>query len=413
MAEGIQSFREFVQSVASARHEDFRTRADAKVESAAAFEEMRQHVLYLYRDVEARHTFLETGGQIVDCIPIEQQPAARCRQGKISTPPPFPKLVDTYEAPSDRASTSKEAPKPGPQSKKTPPPQLDPSFRDRFGNQMWCPPRTIPMIRVTLEKMSRFRNLRDFFSKAPDGFVHRHAVGFQSILNSGGMGSLNTWQPAVEFDQVFSLSQLWFIGGTGAAMQTVECGWQVYPGKYPTLLPCLFIYWTKANYAPGTGCYNLDCDAFCQTDSSFVLGGALSPSQPGVDTQVQFRMGFVLAQGEWWFYLGGQPVGYYPAEIYDGGALTNGAGLIQAGGETVPNASFPPMGSGAFPDSGFGLAAYQSDIRYSRLSGGLLIANLDPFQSSPACYTVAIATNSGVADWNTYLFFGGPGGQSC
>jgi hypothetical protein len=72
---GIQDFRVFVESLLRAQHQDFAARPGVRVESPAAFEDMRQHVLGLYAGVEAQHSFLELGGHVVDCIPIEQQPA--------------------------------------------------------------------------------------------------------------------------------------------------------------------------------------------------------------------------------------------------------------------------------------------------------------------------------------------------
>ena len=50
--------------------------AAAKVESAAAFEAMRNHILSLYEGVTPTNSFL-LGSQYVDCVPILQQPTAR------------------------------------------------------------------------------------------------------------------------------------------------------------------------------------------------------------------------------------------------------------------------------------------------------------------------------------------------
>jgi hypothetical protein len=418
----IQSLSDFVKSLSSAQYDDFRTRADAKVESANAFDQMKDHLLKLYQNVEAQHTFIENGGKIVDCIPIEQQPSLRSWKGRILSAPPPPQL---YETETEQVPSKTTAPAPGPLPTKPPPPQLHPDYRDRFGNQMWCPTGTIPMVRITLEELSRFKNLRDFFRKAPGGSslpgtaietkepqidmtIRRHAVALQHVRNIGATSNINVWNPALGSAKL-SLSQIWLIGGDGARLQTVECGWHVYPGS---VHPRLFIYWTADNYET-TGCYNLACDGFCQTDGSSILGGALASSQVGPDQQVEFKMGFFLAQGAWWFYLNNQAVGYYPVSIFRNGPLTAEARLLHAGGEVVRNTVWPPMGSGFFAGNGFAVAAYQHNVAYAPPpSGGLRLARLEPHEPSPGCYTVGVQNFSSSA-WNTYFFFGGPGGASC
>lgn len=417
--DAIQGFNEFVESLSSARMEQFSIRPEAIVESADAFEAMRQYLVDRYQGVEARHTFMEGGGQIVDCIPIEQQPSLKGSGARIATPPVLPPPSQSYPPP-DFA----------PQPRTLAPPQLSPDSRDRFGNQMWCPQGTIPMIRLTLEQLSRFRNLQDFFQKAPGGGrlpgtgtdidegiarvdpPHKYAHALQFVNNLGGTSTVNVWKPVVGPNQIFSLSQHWYVAGSGAGTQTAECGWQVYPQMYHTDLPVLFIYWTRANYAPNTGCYNLTCNAFVQTSSSSVIGGTLQFSTPGAGTQLEYQMGFFLSGGNWWFYLNNQPIGYYPGSLYQGGALASGAARVDFGGETVGNGTWPPMGSGAFAAGGFGVACYQRLIAYFPPGGGAVQVTLSRQEPSPQCYTVSVVNSSGT-DWGSYSFFGGPGGTNC
>src|SRR4051812_31647755 len=100
---GIQSFRAFIASIQSATHAAMTATAGNQIESEDAFDEMRQHVLDLYQGVEARHSFLlEDGQQVVDCIPIDQQPAMRRFGGPVREPPPLPEgfpRVGLYFAP--------------------------------------------------------------------------------------------------------------------------------------------------------------------------------------------------------------------------------------------------------------------------------------------------------------------------
>jgi Neprosin len=414
MADSLQNFNEFVQSLSSARPEQFSAAPGAKVESPAAFEAMRQYLLNRYQGLETQHSFVENGGQIVDCIPIEQQPSLRGSSQRIPTAPSLPQSPPQSYPPPDFAVRSQR-----------PPPQLSPDYRDRFGNQMSCPQGTIPLIRLTLEQLSRFRNLQDFFQKAPGGgrlptgiekesrtvALHKYAHANQFVNNIGGTAYLNVWKPVIGPNQVFSLSQHWYVGGSGNGIQTAECGWQVFPQMYGTDLPCLFIYWTRDNYF-NSGCYNVSCDAFVQTDSSVVLGGGLTFSTPGPNTQFEYQMGYLFSGGNWWFYFNNQPIGYYPGSLYQGGALSNGAAIIDFGGETVGDGTWPPMGSGAFANGGFGVAAYTRSIGYFPPSGGTVDAALSQQQPSPQCYTIDVFNSSGTS-WGSYIFFSGPGGTNC
>src|SRR5579871_4164106 len=363
MADSLQNFNEFVQSLSSARPEQFSASPGAQVESPAAFEAMREYLITRYQGLEAQHSFVENGGQVVDCIPVEQQPSLRGTGHRVATPPQaLPESPSQSYPPPDIAAGLRA----------TAPPQLSPGRLDRFGNQMSCPDGTIPMIRLTLEQLSRFKNLQEFFRKAPGGGQlptgidkgskaadppHKYAHASQTVGNIGGTAFLNVWKPQIGANQIFSLSQHWYVAGSGSGLQTAECGWQVFPQLYGTDDPCLFIYWTRDAYA-SSGCYNLSCDAFVQTDSNTVLGGTLAFSTPGPNTQIEYQMGYLFFQGNWWFYFNNQPVGYYPGSIYQGGALSSGvATVIDFGGETDGGGTYPPMGSGAFASNGPGFAA--------------------------------------------------------
>jgi Neprosin len=397
---GIQSFRAFIESIQSATHAAATAAAASKIENQDAFDEMRQHVLDLYQGVEARHSFL-LEQQVVDCIPIDQQPAVRRFGGPVLAAPPLP------EGP-----PLPDGPLPG---------QLQPDAKDRFGNPTWCPAGTIPMRRVTLDEMSRFRNLREFLQKSPAGGsrvgdvatgteTHKYATGAMGIPNTGGVSTINVWQPAVQtqLQQLMSLSQQWYYGGSGAALQTVECGWQVQPLRWNTTSPILFCYYTPDNYQ--SGCYNLECAAFVQTNPSIVLGSALTNISISGGAQTEFMAAYALMQGAWWLYLQGQPVGYYPIALFQGGQLATKALGLQLGGESVGQANWPPMGSGALASEGPTKAAYHKNVWY--YDGNPYEAQLSANAVS-SCFTIAIVNESGGALWNTYFFFGGPGGTSC
>jgi hypothetical protein len=405
------SFQEFVQSLTGAEIHHFAATANFKAAGDTEFAEMKAHLVQRYQGINARHTFVDDHGQIFDCIPIEQQPGAKASGGQIATPPELPGAHPP-------AGTAHR-------------PQLSADRQDPFGNAMSCPVGTVPVRRITLEEMTRFKSLRHFFQKSPAGGslpprpgrtqipgpapeappavqAHKYAHAYQTVPNLGGHSALNIWAPAVG-NEVFSLAQQWYVG-FDPVLQTAEVGWQVFPQKYQTTQPVLFIYWTADNYQ-NTGCYNLDCQAFVQTNPQWAIGGALpNVSTPG-GPQFDLEVAFYLYQGNWWLYLSGQPVGYYRATQYGAGPMATGAAEIDYGGETVNTDSWPPMGSGAFASAGNGQAAYQRDIFYFPTAGTAVPATLTPQEPSPNCYTLQLL--SGNAPWNNYFFFGGPGGNNC
>lgn len=405
------TFSKFMDSLTGARHEDLASRPGARVADEGAFSAMREHILGLYEGVEVAHSFVDENGQIFDCVPLEQQPSLKGTGAGPAQPP-------------DAPSPPPAAARAGAEELQVHQ-QLRPDRVDKFGHSMWCPPGTVPMRRITLDEMTKKENLRDFFRKVPVGAgrhprltegdvapgVHKYAHAFQTADNVGGHSFLNVWDPTVG-SQVFSLSQHWYAGGS--PVQTAECGWQVYSGKYGTTQPVLFIYWTADGYQ-NTGCYNLDCSAFVQTNRNWAFGGTLAPVSVDGGQQYEIEMSWYLSGGNWWLYLGGitaaNGVGYYPASLYSTGALANHATDVDYGGEAVDQTAWPPMGSGAFASAGWQHAAYHRDVYYYGTAGGSTYASLTGVQDSSNCYTVDVESTS--PPWNEYFYFGGPGGTDC
>ena len=417
---GIPPLSAYLKSLRSAKHAEYAARAMSRVAHPDAFEEMKAHILGLYEGVEAPHSFLEEGGAIVDCVPIEQQPALRGSKRAVPKAPDLPPL----EAARD---DSQRAPATDERSDILVDSALAPDRKDWHGNVMHCPEGTIPMRRVTLDDLTRFETLDAFKRKGPRGAgrpprraepatvpaTHRWAHAYQSVNNGGGHSFLNLWRPPIGANQIFSLSQHWYVGGSGANLQTIECGWQVYPAFYGDAQPHLFTYWTADDYG-STGCYNLTCSAFVQTSSSFSPGMIVGPISVTGGPQYRMELAYWLTGGRWWLYYNGtsgsNAIGYYPVSLYSGGALAAHATEIDYGGETVGTTTFPPMGSGAFANQGWQRAAYQRTIGYWPPTGGAMInANLTPSQAWPSCYTAEVDLYA--APWDETLWYGGPGGN--
>ena len=435
-ATGITSYSDFMKGVRYAQFEQFENRINSKVSDKTAFAAMQKHILKHYRGVKIANSFLGQSGSPIDCVTIKSQPGLKSRKmrgHKLATPPKALARADQRSA--KRVKSGRDIK-----------PQLSRKMKDLYGNTMYCGKGTIPMRRLTLETLTRFKTLDDFFSKGPaddrrrksdsqknstsepvpgpeDEYTHYWAHADQTVDNHGGDSRLNVWRSDAE-PGWFSLAQHWYVGGTGANMQTVEGGWQVAKRKYYNTNPNLFIFSTSAGYSvtdPVSKCYNLDCAAFVQINNSWVLGGELGPVSTTGGTQYIFRMQWQLHNGNWWLFLKGkgsaQPgvanyhaVGYYPEEWFNGGQLTQHATIIDYGGEVsslIGEIETGEMGGGKHAVEGWQQAAYQRTIYYIDLAQTGQWANLTKVNNTPDCYTADLHNQTGTT-WATYLYFGGP-----
>jgi hypothetical protein len=422
-------FNNFVDSMRTANSADYLSKPTGKVRDAQSFEEMRQHILGLYRGVDVSQSFVLDGDHF-DCVPIEQQPGVRMQGLKsIATPPPAPVL--SKDANATNAGASVQTPI-GIAAQLS----ADEQF-DEFGNSRVCQDNTIPMRRVTLEDASRFATLQDFLKKGPDGsgqppsmnvenpsgpVLHKYSYTSEYVNNLGQTDTINLWSPHVNtsLGEIFSLAQSWTIGYSPIE-QTAEVGWQNYPAQYGGQNSRLFIYWTADGYDK-TGCYNLTCAAFVQTAAGWTFGGSFSHYSKVGGAQYEFRAEYELYKGNWWLGLGTADsitwVGYYPGSLYGSGPMRKKSQLLEFGSESVGSSPWPPEGSGHWASAGFAQAAYQRELFYFAYPGASATwDSLTVSEPSPNCYTIAGPYNGGYDppsnDWGIYFYFGGPGGKNC
>lgn len=409
----IEPFEDFRKSLSSVKYTSLQESSSEVKPDNDSFDQMREFLLSRYDGVDVRHSFVEPGGEVVDCVPVEQQFALR-DSSDVPEPP---------DPPLELTGGDHDDPAPG-ESRPIPPP-LSPENHDDYGNQRWCPPGTVPVLRHTLERLAADHSTLDDFligPKAGDN-VRRHAQARQEVPNLGGASDVNIWPHNLTSPTLLSsASQQWYSTGMlpFVTLQTVECGWRAGviaapPNVVHDTLPRLFVFYTNNNYAKGASFYNdYSPGGFAYTPgANHVLHGAMTPVSQTDGTQWHVRMGFTLTQNRWWFHASGVWVGSYPASLFSNGTLGSGAFQASFGGETTTGFSFfPPMGSGRFPSEGFGKAAYQRLIGVNNTAGIPVAAQLVPGEVSPGCYRVAIASSADSA-WGTHIFFGGPGGTNC
>lgn len=295
------------------------------------------------------------------------------------------------------------------------------------GVQLWavsgasCPEGSVPVRRITEADVLRASSVRRF-GRVPTARVrhdsaaggHEHAVGYVAGDEYyGARASINVWAPKVSTPTEFSLSQIWVIGGTfGNDLNTIEAGWQVSPQLYGDNSPRFFTYWTTDAYQT-TGCYNLLCSGFVQTNSRIAMGAAISPTSgyKGGQFDISLLIWKDPNHGNWWLEFGsGELVGYWPSFLFS--HLESHASMVQFGGEVVDTRAdgshtATQMGSGHFPGEGFGRSSYFRNLEVVDWDNSLIPLNTFHVTADhPNCYDIQGGVN---AVWGNYFYYGGPG----
>ncbi|KAI3452695.1 hypothetical protein Pfo_009359 [Paulownia fortunei] len=304
---------------------------------------IRAHLMKVNKP--AVKTIQSPDGDIIDCVLSHQQPAFDHPQLKGQRP------MEPPERPKGHVSTT-----------------------DMFeeNSQLWsmsdefCPQGTVPIRRTTEQDVLRASSIRRFGRKIrrpirrdSSSNGHEHAVGYVTGNEYyGAKASINVWAPRVANQYEFSLSQMWVIAGSfGDDLNTIEAGWQVSPELYGDNYPRFFTYWTSDAYQ-ATGCYNLLCSGFVQTNNRIAIGAAISPtsSYNGGQFDISLLVWKDPKHGNWWLEFGnGVLVGYWPSFLFT--HLRDRASMVQFGGEIVNSRSSgsihqPKWGVGILQEKG-------------------------------------------------------------
>ncbi|KAM0965237.1 hypothetical protein ACFX2C_021168 [Malus domestica] len=347
----------------------------------------------------ALKTFQSPDGDLIDCVLSHHQPAFDHPQLKGQKP------LDPPERPKGQ----------------NPPGMAAENYQLWSMSGNLCPEGTLPIRRTREEDMMRASSVRRFGRKLrrhvrrdTSSNGHEHAVGYVSgDQYYGAKASINVWAPKVVNQYEFSLSQMWVISGSfGDDLNTIEAGWQVSPELYGDNYPRFFTYWTTDAYQ-ATGCYNLLCSGFVQTNSRIAIGAAISPtsSYHGGQFDISLLIWKDPKHGNWWLEFGnGVLVGYWPSFLFT--HLQNHASMVQFGGEVVnsrPSGSHTAtqMGSGHFAGEGFGKASYFRNMQVVDWDNSLIpLSNLKVLADHPNCYDIQGGINN---VWGNYFYYGGPG----
>ncbi|CAH1419163.1 unnamed protein product [Lactuca virosa] len=333
------------------------------METLKKLKKVRAHLKKINKP--ALKTIKSPDGDLIDCVPSHLQPA--------------------FDHPKLRGQRPLEPPSERPKGNDTIDEHLE-TIQLWAESTEFCPKGTIPIRRTTEKDVLRASSIKRFGRKIKGGVRHdtmsgghEHAVAFvNGDQYYGAKASMNVWTPAVTDPYEFSLSQLWVISGSfGNDLNTIEAGWQVSPELYGDGYPRFFTYWTTDAYQ-ATGCYNLLCSGFVQTNSRIAIGAAISPRSSY--NGKQFDIGIMIwkdpKHGHWWLQFGsGVLIGYWPSFLFS--HLQKEASMIQFGGEIVNSRSggyhtSTQMGSGHFANEGFGKASYFRNLQEKIMFGGII-----------------------------------------
>jgi len=345
-------------------------------------------------------------GQILDWIPIESQAPT----GTIATPPKVAPVGDLGGA---RFEFD------------------DPGFETG-------PAGTVPIVRPSSipvkEKTKRggLHIARRLYArlhperapKDPNPFGYFHASEGQYTSVFGCDGFINVWDPAINrpagAEDDHSLMQLWLLNYGQPQVQSVEFGWTVDQSLNGNTSPCIFTYYTTNGYrqdGDNVGGYNARQKGWVQQSSKIFPGSILTQvSTPG-GQQAEIAFQIKLHENNWWVSVEGEMMGYYPAALFTGGNMGNGASWASFGGEVFSGLANPTltqnqMGSGRLPAAGANQAAYMRNLRIQTDAVGTM-ANSDgkPEKDSgnggPLIYDIDMHLNSGTA-WGSFIYIGGP-----
>ncbi|XP_071718748.1 protein neprosin-like [Rutidosis leptorrhynchoides] len=361
-------------------------------------------------------------GDIIDCIHISHQPAFDHPFLKNHTIQMRPNYHPNWINDMNIKVTS------------SPPPSSSSSlYKDKGIVQLWhvngeCPNGTIPVRRTKKEDILRATSVKRYGKKKsfttvaqpsstdPDNISqnsHQHAIAYVKGEYYGAKATMNVWNPKIQQINEFSLSQIWILGGSfGSDLNSIEAGWQVNPDLYGDNNTRLFIYWTSDAYQ-ATGCYNLMCSGFIQTNNEIAIGGSISPISElhGSQYDITILIWKDPEEGNWWMQFGnGKVLGYWPSTLFS--YLTKSASLIEWGGEVVNTAAngqhtTTQMGSGEFPEEGFGKASYFRYMEIVDESNSLRDPkDIGIFTEQSNCYNVQMSTDG---NWGSHFYYGGPG----
>ncbi|CAN1168586.1 hypothetical protein LINPERHAP2_LOCUS27888 [Linum perenne] len=366
----------------------------AKCHNIVSFKIVVLLLLYLVHISGINGSILKTivsEDEIIDCVDIYKQPA--------------------FDHPLLKNHTLQLRPSSNPKRRKT---KESVNSSEQF--QMWhrkgeyCPDGTIPILRSSVTDLPPKTPL-DLNSQSPNPTTfHPEYAGAYLTSNYdfyGANAEINVWSPRTQPKEL-SVAQIWVINHA-ENLETIETGWMVTAYKPH---PQFFTYWTYDGYG-ASGCYNLQCSGFVQTNPNISLGGQLEPiSTYGGDQRIiTILIHRDMKTGNWWLNFQNVDIGYWPANLFKN--LKNSAREIEWGGKVINTNPIgfhttTEMGSGHFPSEGYGKAAFFKHLEFLDGDSFPNVAyDVRTRVTRPECYDIDPVTWT--EDGGIHFLYGGPG----
>lgn len=397
-------------------------------------------------------TTCTASGQIIDWIPIESQAQEIC------TPPP---VMKNHKPDSERPAKHPLSDLQLPDAEHGPKGTV-PIPRPNFKNADFKVPLKDHCIKAPVPLPEKDRMDEVLRSPGKADFVvldaaapqpHWYAATAESATIYGCQGTFSAFSPTVATGD-FSLIQLAIGRSQGASrpdrkvadpskdnLQTLEAGWQKYPGIYGDDLMHLFTYFTTVAYNPVgkdfVGGYNTTFKGWVQYDRDLYPACTYSPTSVDGGNQYEMWLVYQLWRGNWWFWCNDRWLGYYPGSMFvsndnlpaakdpsstlaDHGDFNSFFGEIFDSTDltTDSNPTTTDMGSGEFAETRWTHSAYIRNIltqtNVSKEPDGHNDSNiafngaLQSFNYDPKRYDLENHAGNG-GNWGSYLWLGGPG----
>ncbi|BAT89255.1 hypothetical protein VIGAN_06016500 [Vigna angularis var. angularis] len=279
-----------------------------------------------------------------------------------------------------------------------------------------CPMGTVPILRTIKDDLIKEKSLLNDHILVQDiSGVHIAEVALKPHYGPYyGVGGINSiFNPRVDTKCQISMSHLWVQNGAKESTNKISLGWHVSPQLYGDHATHFYMSWTSDNYRR-TGCYNLLCAGFVQTNRKIYFGEPISlTSQDGGPIyDVAFSISQDSVTKNWWISINENSIGYLPAKLFSNMSSANEVGWGGRTG-THPNTQSPQMGSGHFPHDNplhacyFRKVSIQDNKRKTRAAK---VYQTHSFTDNLKCYDVRY-----FGDQDPYYYyvvlFGGPGGN--
>ncbi|KAK2431827.1 hypothetical protein QL285_030007 [Trifolium repens] len=348
---------------------------------------------------KARVTTIRTkSGYIVDCVDINKQPAfdhPLLKNHKLQRKPSFERKLNETGI------------------------KISPNKSIDWFEKIRCPKGTVHIKRITKDDLIRGKSLFNQHSLAENSQVIHIAkvfMKFQLGAYYAVSGITSIYNPKVGLGQS-STGHLYVQKGKEDGTNTIVVGWHVSPQLYKGAkddATYFYSVWTPDNFK--TGCYNMLCSGFVQTDQSYHLSGRITKTSTYGGEMIEMPIAIHQdnKSGNWWLRVVNKDIGYFPKALFSN---MDSADQVGWGGSTSSPAGVasPPMGSGQFPNDDFIYGAYfrevaYQDNQYNGIYHGPYPDFTDTYNDGTECYGVAYYGDQ-KGEVGCSLMFGGPGGN--